>query len=54
MFGVSPLDADPLYVVIQFQPDGDVIRFLDQNPQANRSKIVSNTFMESGRTFDRS
>ncbi|KAF7334676.1 Protein kinase domain-containing protein [Mycena venus] len=41
MFGVSPLDADPLYVVIQFQPDGNVTRFLEQHPQVDRVKIVS-------------
>ncbi|KAJ6589090.1 hypothetical protein B0H19DRAFT_1102869 [Mycena capillaripes] len=40
MFGVSPLDADPLYVVIQFQPDGHVLRFLERNPNADRAKIV--------------
>ncbi|KAJ6602491.1 hypothetical protein DFH09DRAFT_1124971 [Mycena vulgaris] len=41
MFGVSPLDADPLYVVTQFQPNGNVLRFLEQNPHADRARIVS-------------
>ncbi|KAJ7629388.1 hypothetical protein DFH06DRAFT_719248 [Mycena polygramma] len=40
MFGVSPWDADPLYVVTQFQPDGNVLRFLERNPNADRAKIV--------------
>ncbi|KAF7361275.1 Protein kinase domain-containing protein [Mycena sanguinolenta] len=40
MFGVSPLDADPLYVVIHFQPDGNVMRFLERNPSVDRAKIV--------------
>ncbi|KAF8184154.1 hypothetical protein K438DRAFT_1838429 [Mycena galopus ATCC 62051] len=40
MFGVSPLDADPLYVVTQFQPDGNVLRFLERNPNADRARIV--------------
>ncbi|KAJ6452287.1 hypothetical protein C8R45DRAFT_86143 [Mycena sanguinolenta] len=39
MFGVSPLDADPLYVVTQFQPDGNVMRFLERNPNVDRAKI---------------
>ncbi|KAJ7772224.1 kinase-like domain-containing protein [Mycena metata] len=43
MFGVSPVDADPLYVVTQFQPDGNVNRFLEQHPQADRAKIVCDT-----------
>ncbi|KAJ7640158.1 hypothetical protein B0H17DRAFT_1023203 [Mycena rosella] len=41
MFGISPLDADPLYVVTQFQTNGNVMRFLQQNPHADRAKIVS-------------
>ncbi|KAJ7471827.1 kinase-like domain-containing protein, partial [Mycena latifolia] len=41
MFGVSPLDADPLYVVTQFQPNGNVLRFLQQNPHTDRAKIVT-------------
>ncbi|KAJ6510423.1 kinase-like domain-containing protein, partial [Mycena sanguinolenta] len=41
MFGMSPLDADPLYVVTQFQPDGNVMRFLERNPNVDRVKIVS-------------
>ncbi|KAJ7119484.1 hypothetical protein C8R44DRAFT_877912 [Mycena epipterygia] len=41
MFGVSPLDADPLYVVTQFHPNGNVLRFLERNPHADRARIVS-------------
>lgn len=40
MFCVSSFDADPLYVVTELQPDGNVSRFLDQNPKADRAKIV--------------
>ncbi|KAJ7075996.1 hypothetical protein B0H15DRAFT_805837 [Mycena belliarum] len=40
IFGVSPSDADPLYLVNQFQPNGNVLRFLQQSPQTDRSKIV--------------
>ncbi|KAK7018606.1 kinase domain-containing protein [Favolaschia claudopus] len=39
-FGVSPLDADPLYVVTQLQTNGNVMRFLEQNPDVERAKIA--------------
>ncbi|KAJ7208010.1 kinase-like domain-containing protein, partial [Mycena pura] len=39
-FGVSPLDADPLYTVTQFQPAGNVLTFLNQNPHVDRAKIL--------------
>ncbi|KAJ7902704.1 hypothetical protein B0H14DRAFT_2667320 [Mycena olivaceomarginata] len=40
MFGVSPWDADPLYVVTQYQPEGNVLGFLERNPNADRTRIV--------------
>ncbi|KAJ7831967.1 kinase-like domain-containing protein, partial [Mycena leptocephala] len=40
MFGVSSLDADPLYVVTQFQPDGNVTSFIEQHAETDRAKIV--------------
>ncbi|KAJ7037062.1 hypothetical protein C8F04DRAFT_1393846 [Mycena alexandri] len=40
MFGASPVDADPLYVVIQCQRNGSVTEFLRRNMQADRAKIV--------------
>ncbi|KAJ6453969.1 hypothetical protein C8R45DRAFT_1065143 [Mycena sanguinolenta] len=40
VFGISSLDADPLYVVTEFQENGNVNRFLEQNPEADRAKIV--------------
>ncbi|KAF8167051.1 hypothetical protein K438DRAFT_247706 [Mycena galopus ATCC 62051] len=40
VFGISSLDADPLYVVTEFQQTGNVNRFLQLNPEANRAKIV--------------
>ncbi|KAJ6617916.1 kinase-like domain-containing protein [Mycena sp. CBHHK59/15] len=40
IFGMSPLDADPLYVVTSFQPNGNVTRFLHQNPHVDRTRIV--------------
>ncbi|KAF7360950.1 Protein kinase domain-containing protein [Mycena sanguinolenta] len=40
VFGISSLDADPLYVVTEFQENGNVNSFLQQNPEADRAKIV--------------
>ncbi|KAJ7730868.1 hypothetical protein DFH07DRAFT_848205 [Mycena maculata] len=40
MFGVSPLDADPLYTVVQFQPN-NVLQFLEQKPYVDRALIVA-------------
>ncbi|KAJ7183441.1 kinase-like domain-containing protein, partial [Mycena filopes] len=38
-FGVS-LEADPLYVVTEHQPNGNVARYLERNLQADRAKLV--------------
>ncbi|KAJ7641354.1 hypothetical protein FB45DRAFT_1022109 [Roridomyces roridus] len=38
-FGVSPMDADPLYIVTQSHPH-NVLEFLERNPQVDRAKIV--------------
>jgi hypothetical protein len=53
MFGVSSLDADPLYVVTQFQPDGNVTSFIEQHAETDRAKIVSDPFPARAYTFDR-
>ncbi|KAJ7074507.1 hypothetical protein C8F01DRAFT_1010854 [Mycena amicta] len=39
-FGISPTDADPLYVVTVHQSNGNAMDFLKQNPRVDRSKIV--------------
>jgi len=40
LFGGSPPDSDPLFVVTQLQSNGNVNEFLAKYPEANRSKIV--------------
>jgi hypothetical protein len=41
VFGVSPMDADPLYVISHYYPDGNANDFLLKNPDADRGKIAS-------------
>ncbi|KAJ7058381.1 hypothetical protein C8F01DRAFT_1303915 [Mycena amicta] len=40
MFGVSPPDADPLYLVTQFQPDGNVSKYFMVHSEVDRSQII--------------
>ncbi|KAJ6577746.1 hypothetical protein B0H19DRAFT_1253057 [Mycena capillaripes] len=40
VFGVSSRDADPAYVITQFQPEGNVNHFLKRHPKMDREKIV--------------
>lgn len=43
IYGYSPEDADPLFLVTSFQPDGNVRQFLRRYPNADRPKIVLDT-----------
>jgi serine/threonine protein kinase len=45
MFGISPMDADPHYAITQFQPNGNVLGFLQRNPNVDRTKIVYDTVL---------
>jgi hypothetical protein len=49
VFGVSSIDADPLFIVSQYYPDGNAKEFLVRNPSGDRAKIVSTAaFVPSG------
>lgn len=39
-FGVSPPDADPLFIVTQYHKNGNARQYLDFNPNVNRPKMV--------------
>nr|GAT54379.1 predicted protein [Mycena chlorophos] len=39
-FGISPVDAEPLYFVMPHLPNSNVMAFLKQNPSVDRAKIV--------------
>jgi hypothetical protein len=41
VFGVSPLDANPPFIISRYYPNGDANEFLANNPVADRAKIVS-------------
>ncbi|KAF9520387.1 hypothetical protein BS47DRAFT_761464 [Hydnum rufescens UP504] len=43
IFAVSPPDADPLFIVMQYYDNGSATQFLEQNPSADRSKILYET-----------
>jgi hypothetical protein len=44
VFGVSSLDADPPFIISQYNPNGNANEFLAKNPAANRAKIVSTAY----------
>ena len=46
VFGVSPAHADPPFIVMRYHENGSTAQFLEQNPSADRSKIVR-TFLVS-------
>jgi len=43
LFGGSPPDADPLFIVTQLQLNGNVNEYLLKHPEAHRSKFVFET-----------
>ncbi|KAK0199651.1 kinase-like domain-containing protein [Desarmillaria ectypa] len=43
VFGMSPEDKDPLYIVMACYFHGNSRQYLDQNPNADRRKIVFQT-----------
>ncbi|KAJ7259794.1 hypothetical protein C8J57DRAFT_1515160 [Mycena rebaudengoi] len=40
VLGVSSFDADPQYVVTPFHPNGNVVRYLERNPDVDRANII--------------
>ncbi|KAJ7259798.1 kinase-like domain-containing protein, partial [Mycena rebaudengoi] len=40
VLGVSSFDADPQYIVTPFHPNGNVVRYLERNPDVDRANII--------------
>jgi hypothetical protein len=39
--GMSLVDADPLFIILQYYPDGNTNEYLAKKADADRAKIVS-------------